>query len=94
MNKKKETANIDSERVNTFLFYKAAWVWLLFYLAATALLFGISCIALYLLDIQPLTGVLFLTGTGVFWGTAKYFQNVEKARKIKRTNEKTEAKTV
>ena len=93
MSKKNETDNIVLERITAFLFDKAIWVWWLFYLAATAVLFGISRLALYFLVIQPWIGVLVLAGTGLIWGSVKYFQIKSKVSRISKNTEEKEART-
>jgi hypothetical protein len=93
MSNKKETENIVMEKIATFLFDKAIWVWWLFYLAATAALFGVFRLALYLLGIQPWIGLLVLVGTGLVWGSVKYVQIKDKVREINSKKEKKEANT-
>ncbi|MBN1648234.1 MAG: hypothetical protein JW874_09390 [Spirochaetales bacterium] len=86
MNKKKETENIVMENITAFLFDKPIWVWWLFHLAATAALFGVFRLALYLLAIQSWVGVLVLAATGLIWGTVRYFRIKDKVREINNNN--------
>jgi uncharacterized membrane protein len=88
MSKKKETENIVMENITAFLFDKPIWVWWIFHLVATAALFGVFRLALYLLAIQPWIGVLVLAATGLLWGSIRYFRIKDKVREINSKPEK------
>ena len=86
MSKKMNTENVVMESITAFLFDKPIWVWWLFHLAATAALFGVFRLALYLLAIQSWVGVLVLTATGLLWGSVRYFRIKDKVRAINNSN--------
>jgi hypothetical protein len=90
MSNKKDTDNIVLASISAFLLDKQIWVWWLFYLAVTAVIFGISSLALYLLGIQPWIGVLVLVAAGLAWGSVNYFRIRGKVGAINKKAAKTE----
>jgi polyferredoxin len=84
MEKTKDTGNNVVKKVAGFLSDKPLWVWWLFYLALTGVLFGISNLAIYFLGIQVWIGVLVLILFGLIWGTVNYYKLKGRIKTAKR----------
>lgn len=82
----KDNHNFIAEKAAAFLKEKPMWVWWIFYVILTGLLFSLFYFVFYLLGIQRVIGVLILIATGIIWGSVKYMR-----RKGKNTEEKKEA---
>jgi uncharacterized membrane protein len=66
--------NAVTRKIGAFLAEKPVWVWWIFYVVATGVLFGVFSLAFYLLTIQWWVAVLILFVAGIVWGSIKHMQ--------------------
>lgn len=79
-----EANNTFTKKASAFLSNKPVWVWWVFYLAVTGVLFGIFSLAFYLLTVRWWVGVLILIATGTIWGSIKYSRMKGRIREEKK----------
>lgn len=68
MNNLKEKGKDVEKKVKTFLSGKPLWAWLAFYVAMSAVLFGVFYLVYSLLTIRWWVSVLVIIAAGVVWG--------------------------
>ena len=80
MNNRNGTENVVTKKIIAFLTDKPVWVWWIFHILVTGVIFGVSYMVLYLLAIQWWAGVLILFAAGMIWGSIRYFQTKGKIK--------------